>query len=673
MNSANRASGALWAAASAPCLSALSVAAALTLAACGGGGGTDAGATATAQSVSVPVVVSDASSQDWSAIQVTLTSVVFVSASGNTANLLSAPVTVNLEQLDNLGEVLGSAQLTPGTSYTGAILTVSANPGDVSLTVASDPETGFPEAASTASAPNVIPASRIQIQHAQGAAGSQTVSIPVTFTTPFVAPTPVSGSTPSATGGIDIEFDLSHPAFIVGHVPVSGGGATIWAVNFKGPVHHKPVADLTRLVLRHLYATAGVVSSDNTTLTVTRDMPTLPIVSPETFTSGTQSLGIKADAANGTLFYDMDAGTRTTIKDYSSVAATLAKQPNLRVAARYQQDGTLVATRIWSSATFNKVFVSPEGHVLHVDTTAGTGFLVDNADGKPTRIGVDSATQFFFRNPGTGSDVTPIGVGPAFLTSHELARGFKVHVTPVDALAAPMVAQTVDIEAAPYEGRIGNVSSAGFTLTNGFATASDNYSVTLNYLSSTTPNGIDPLSNAAISGFKYWDFAYPTLVTSGATATTSFAAATGGAVNFGGTAGAYQARGLTYTVWGDPANLNGWSASKLILIPTTLPRTTVATGVVGSGSSFTINAAAGITPVTVNFSTAAGSATLAYQVDRTGNVVTVSSQDLTTAAGLSAFTAGLQAGARVQVSAVPQADGSLKAYVVSYYTGSQAQ
>lgn len=655
-----------WAAACIPALSAISLASAIALTACGGGGGTDSGSMSTAQSVAVPVVVSDASSQDWSAIQVTLTSVVLVSASGNTANLLSAPVSVNLQQLDNLGELLGSAQLTPGATYTGAVLTISANPGDVSLTVASDPEAGFPEAASTATAPNVIPASRIQIQHAQGAAGSRTVTIPVTFTTPYVAP--AAGA--SAGSAINIEFDLAHPAFLVGHVPV-GGGSTIWAVNFKGPVRHRPVVDLRRLVLRHLYASAGAVSSDNTTLTVTRNLPTHPIVSPETFTATTDALAIRADGVNGTLFYDLDAKTVVTIRDYSSVAAVLAGKPNLRVAARYQQDGTLVATRLYASASFDTVFVSPEGHVVHVDSVTGSGFLVDNADGRPTRVAVDAGTKFYFRNPGSSADVTPIGTGPAFLTSHELARGFKVHVTPVDALAVPMVAAAVDIEAAPYEGRVGNVTSAGFTLTDAFATLADNYSVTLNFLSDTSDNGNDPQTGNAITGFKYWDFAYPSLVTSGAGATASFGAATGGAVNFGGTANAYQARALAYTVWGDPANLNGWSAAKAILIPTVLPRTTVAAGVVGN--SFTVSAAGGTTPVAVDFSTAAGSTTLAYQVDRTANVVTVSAQDLSTPAGLAAFTAGLQAGAKVQISAVPQASGHLKAYVVSYFTGTPLQ
>jgi hypothetical protein len=252
-------------------------------------------------------------------------------------------------------------------------------------------------------------------------------------------------------------------------------------------------------------------------------------------------------------------------------------------------------------------------------------------------------------------------------------RGFKVHVTPVDVTAAPMVAATVDIEAAPYEGRISNTTSAGFSLTNGFATAADNYSVTLSFLSSATANGTDPISGDAITGFKYWDFAYPTLVTSGSTATASFSAAAGGAANFGGTAGAYQARGLAYSQWGDAANLNGWSAASAILIPTTLPKTTVATGIVGTANSFSINAAGGTAPVTVGFSTTSGAATLVYQVDRTNGVVTVSPQDITNATGLATFTAGLQTGSKILVSAVPQPDGSLKAYVVTYFTGTQAQ
>jgi len=654
-------------------LSALSLASVLALSACGGGGGGSSGNTTppfVAQSVNVPMAFSDASSEDWSAIQVTVTSVVFTSSSGNTANLLAAPVSVNLEELDGLSEALGNASLVAGTTYTGAVLTISANPGDVSLTVSGDPESGFAEAASTSTTPDVVPASRIQIQGATGAAGSMTVSVPVSFVTPFVAPQPTSATnpTPASTTGIDIEFDLSHPAFIVGHAPV-GGGSTIWAVNFKGPVKHKPVDDLRHLVLRHLYGTVAGVSSDNTTLTIQRDWPTLPLVSPETFTAGANAVPITVDATNGTLFYDVDAKTHSTLHDLSTVAATLAAGKFVRVGARYQQDGTLVATRIWTSATFNSVFLSPEGHVLHVDGNTGNSFTVDNADGRPMAIGVNASTQFFFRNPGTAADVTPIGSGPTFLTLDNLARGFKVHVSPVDVTASPIVAATVDIESAPYEGAISDVTPTGFALTRSFDTARDDYAVSLGYISAATANGKDPLTDDALTGFKYWDFAFPAQVTSGTSAVTDFMAATGGGVNFGGTAGAYKAEATSYATWGDPANANGWSAPQAILLPTVIPHTTVAAPIAAGATSFTIGAAGGTTPATVNFSTATGSATLAYQVDRTGSVVTVSPQDLTTSAGLAALTAGLQAGAKVMVSAVPQSDGSLKAYVISYYTG----
>ena len=351
------------------------------------------------------------------------------------------------------------------------------------------------------------------------------------------------------------------------------------------------------------------------------------------------------------------------------MAATLTAGKFVRVGARYQQDGTLVATRIWTSSTFAGVFISPEGHVLHVDGNNGNSFTVDNADGRPMVIGVNAGTQFFFRNPGTAADVTPIGTGPAFLTLDNLARGFKVHVTPVDATASPIVAATVDIESAPYDGTISDVTATGFALTHDFATARDDYAVSLSYISASTANGSDPLTGAALTGFKYWDFAYPTQVTSGTSAIADFTAATAGGVAFGGTAGTYRAAGLSYATWGNAADANGWSAPQAILLPTVIPHTTVAAPIAGGATSFTIAAAGGATPVTVDFSTATGSATLAYQVDRTNGIVTVSPQDLTTSAGLAALTAGLQAGAKVQVSAVPQSDGSLKAYVISYYTG----
>ena len=49
--------------------------------------------------------------------------------------------------------------------------------------------------------------------------------------------------------------------------------------------------------------------------------------------------------------------------------------------------------------------------------------------------------------------------------------------------------------------------------------------------------------------------------------------------------------------------------------------------------------------------------------------MTISPQDLTSSAGQTALATGLVVGAPVRVYAVPQADGTLKAYVLVYYTG----
>ena len=71
----------------------------------------------------------------------------------------------------------------------------------------------------------------------------------------------------------------------------------------------------------------------------------------------------------------------------------------------------------------------------------------------------------------------------------------------------------------------------------------------------------------------------------------------------------------------------------------------------------------------VNLSTTTGSATLVYQVDRTNGVVTVSAVDITTPAGQTTITNNLVAGTPVKVFGVPQANATIKAYVVIYYTG----
>jgi hypothetical protein len=499
----------------------------------------------------------------------------------------------------------------------------------------------------------------IQIQHTSGTGSSLTVPIDVTFDSPLVV---TSSGTPNPA--LDLEFDLSHPAFIVGHQP-PGAGTTEWAVNFVGPLRRHPIADITRLVLRHMYGNVMSVSSDGTSITITKEYPLLPVATPETAVAGSQQLTILADATNGTLFYDVDAKTVTTIDSFSSETSLAGKY--VRVAARYQQDGTLVATRIWASTSFANVWLSPEGHVLHANTTTQT-ITVTNESGVPVPMQINADTQFYLRQPWSAiADATPIGSGTAFLDAGNLVRGFKIHASVVDPLATPLVAQSIDIETAAYSGAISMPTMTGFTYTHNYPHASDDYAITLDYISASSTNTVND-SDSAVTGFKYWNFAFPTLLTDGSSAITDFIAATGGtAVSFGGTAAPIGVVGLSAARWADPANPSGWSVPWTVLEPVPVPLALVATGV--ASNAFTIMVADGSQPVTVDFSNTSGSATLVYQVDRVGDILTVSPVDLTTPDGMNTFSTNLVANTPVKVYGIAQAGGTLMGYVVIYFTG----
>ena len=454
---------------------------AAVLAACGGGADSSSGNAPTnppTQMANMQLLISDASSDDWATIGVTVLSVALVPQGG------ASPVTVwtapspapliNLEQLDQLGEILGNVSVPVG-NYSGAILTVGANPGELLLVASSNPQAGF-----AGTAGETIPTDAIQIQGKQGSTGNLTVPITVNFASPLEVTT-------SGSNALDLEFDLAHPAFIVAHNPPAAMGATLWAVNFNGPVRRHPHADLRWLVLRHTYGTVTAVApeSDNyDSITIDKDFPVLPPSSPEQEITSSEQLQILADSTNGTIFYDLDAHTRTVITDFSAQASTLDGR-YVRVAARYQENGTLVAVRVWASSTFNTVWVSPEGHVLNVNATTDM-ITVEDEDGVGVPVQVNANTQFFFRAPqNPAEDANPIATGTGFLASDDLVRGFKVHLSVVDPLANPLVAQTVDIETAAYSGTISNANATtGFTYTRDFLRTTDDYSVTLDYVPS---------------------------------------------------------------------------------------------------------------------------------------------------------------------------------------------
>lgn len=611
------------------------------------------------QSGQISMMVSDDPVNDWAEIGVKVLSISLTPQGGGTPVVVyTAPTPVNmvnLIELDQLADILDSVSV-PAGNYTGATFTLGANTGDVALTASSNPDPGF------AGTPGeIVPSTQIQLLGATGSAGNLIVPLNVTFVSPVTV-------TAGQSGGIDFEFNLSHPAFIVAHAPL-GGGQTLWAVNFKPALRHHPIFDIARLVLRHLYGSFVSVSTDNSSITINRVFPQEPAVNPEQAIPTPRNLTILADKTNGTLFYDMDAHTHTRITDFSTVVSSLAGK-FLRIAARFQTDGSLVAVRIWVSSSFNTVWLSPEGHVRHVLTSS---LIIDNEDGVPVTVDVNGNTQFFFRTPANpGSDATPICTGTSCLS--DLVRGFKVHVTAADPLQVPLLADTVDIEIARFDGIISSPNTTSFVYTRKFMDSADDYTKTMFYISNSTANSSDPITGAAITGFKWWNFAFPTIVDSNVTSSSpvgDFVSETGGSANFGGSVVPVPVFVGSYATWNNSANPNGWAVPWTVLAPAPLPLATVATGWVqnGSNDSFNIKVTGGTNQVTVDASAVPGSATLVYQVDRTNGIITISPVDLTTPAGQNTVQSNLNLGTAVKVFGVPQINGSIKAYVFFYFTG----
>jgi hypothetical protein len=504
------------------------------------------------------------------------------------------------------------------------------------------------------------------------------VDINVQFTDSFA----VAGTNPLP---VSLEFDLRHPATIVPHVTNTG---TVYAVSFKsGEVREHRLASITDLVLRHAYATLTGVASGNGSITVTKVVPTIPVVTPESAQATTTTLTFNVDGTNGTIVDDLDSKTETVVKDFSTLAkyVTATGTPPvsppteyLRIAARYQPDGSLVATRILASTQFSTVWEGPEGHVLHVRPYNNT--IVVSSDTGPQVLQVTDATTFSFQG-------TQIGTGTAFLaTASDLRRGFKV-ITTVDSSTTPATARSVDIQTARFEGWIANVdnpttldANSGFNYRRSFFTNSDNYGVHLPYIAPSTPNGT---VGAPTSGFVFWEFAFPTQLDANLA---DFQTISAGVVNLGflGTLGAY---GTTNALWGDgtASNPTGWHAPWSILLPTPLPRGIVSSALSASppqGSTvvlptgveaFQVNFFQATVPTTIDVNTNAGSATLVYEISRVNDVVTVKALDVTNATDLATLTTDLKVGATVKAYGVPKLDGTIGAYVLNVFTGEQPE
>jgi len=332
-----------------------------------GGGGSSSGIASTGQSTgNANILVTDAPSDNWSTVQVQVTKVTLVNSAGGTqAVAFSGTDTVNLVDLDSVGELLASAQVPVGT-YDKVVISVNTDPTSMSL---------IAEGGATA-----VPPAQVHV------VGNGTITF--TLSTPLVV-------TASGSNAVQVDFDLSHPLFI-NQLP---SGDVV--LNFQ--VKQRPTPALLHLIQIHRHL--GTVSSVGASGFVMA-------------TNGGSSLNITTDG--NTLFYDADNHPFTA----GSLAGMLAAD-GVMVGSRLQDDGSLYAVRVWYCSAANAGNLpkwSPEGHVVSVNSTGGS-MVVDNADGNPRHINVTAGTTFTFQNGAS------LGTGLAGLAAVQHGFKVSVAVT----------------------------------------------------------------------------------------------------------------------------------------------------------------------------------------------------------------------------------------------------
>jgi hypothetical protein len=329
-------------------LSLLAVPALTTLAlsvACGGSKSSPAAPTPVATGAA-SIILTDAPSDQWSAINVVVTKVTLLNKTDHTKEVVAfqgATAKINLVDLDSVGELLATAQIPVGT-YDALRITI--DPASVSL-VKTDGTT--------------VPSGQVHV------AGS---SVQVALSADLVV-------TSTGSNAVQIDFDLGHPLFLV-QLP-SGD----WVMNLQ--VKHRPNANgmmgMARMAFRHRKGTISSVGATSFVL----------------HTDSGNDLTVNLDP--GAWYYDLDTKTVGSF-------AGLAAGKNALVKLRMQADGSLWAVRVWYSVNALPV-VTPEGHVFGVDQVNHRMF-VSTESGAPRAIAIDADTTFTFQTSqslGTGQAI----------------------------------------------------------------------------------------------------------------------------------------------------------------------------------------------------------------------------------------------------------------------------
>jgi hypothetical protein len=312
--------------------------------ACNGGSSGSSASTSTptpAATGAASIILTDAPSDQWSAIEVVVTKVTLLNKTDHTKEVVAfqgATAKINLVDLDSVGELLATAQIPVGT-YDALRITI--DPASVNLVKADG---------------TTVPTSQVHVQ------GS---SVQVGLSTDLVV-------TASGSNAVQIDFDLGHPLFLV---QMPNGD---WAMNLQ--VKHRPNVPgiLAQLAFKHRKGTVASVSATGFVL----------------HTDSGNDLTVNVD--NGAWFFDADA------KAVGSFAG-LTVGKNALVKLRMQTDGTLWAVRVWYSASALQGWTH-EGHVVSVDKANNRMFVTTNA-AMPRAIAIDADTTFTFHTSqalGTG-------------------------------------------------------------------------------------------------------------------------------------------------------------------------------------------------------------------------------------------------------------------------------
>ena len=195
--------------------------------ACGGGSSSSATGTTTPMGTAA-VILTDAPSDQWSAVEVVVTQVAFLNKADHTKEVVAfqgASAKINLVDLDSVGELLASAQIPAGT-YDA--LRISIDPASVNLVKADG---------------TTVPSSQVKV------AGS---SVIVNLSSDLVV-------TANGSNAVQLDFDLAHPLFLV-QLPDG-----TWVMNLQ--VRHRPNANgmtgVAQLMFRHRKGTIASVGTSS--------------------------------------------------------------------------------------------------------------------------------------------------------------------------------------------------------------------------------------------------------------------------------------------------------------------------------------------------------------------------------------------------------------------------